>query len=105
MIKQKTLKKRKLFKQYYYNIKYDKQILYTIFLKFLFKNKYIEKQVLFTSVYYLSFLLRISSVSNLSKQCHISYTFRSVNKYFRLNRLVLYETFSLGMIPGFQSAN
>ena len=105
MIRQKTLKKRKFFKQSYYNIKYKKQIMYTIFLKFLSMNKYIEKQVLFTSVYYLSFLLRISSISNLSKQCNMSYTFKSVNKYLKLNRLSLYETFSLGVIPGFQSSN
>merc|ERR1712010_377460 len=104
MIRQNTLKKRKFFKQYY-NIKYNKQLVYTIFLKFLFKNKYVEKQVLFTSIYYLSFLLRISSVSTLSKQCSMSYTFRGVNKLLKLNRLSLYETFSTGVIPGFRSAN
>lgn len=105
MLKQNKLSRRKFFKQKYYHIKYRKQSIYIRFLQFLAKNMYIEKQIIFLAVYYLSFLLRISSISNLLKQCQLNYSFKSVGKLLKLNRLTVYENISIGNIPGFKSAS
>jgi len=105
MLKQRTLKKRKFFKAKLNRVKYQKQLLYTSFLKFLSKNLYVEKQVVFLSIYYLSFLLRVSSVSGLLKLCLFNSTHRSVGKFLNLNRLTTYELISIGGLSGFKSAN
>lgn len=105
MLKQRALKKRKFLKGKLHRVKYKKQVLYTAFLKFLMKNLYIEKQILFLSIYYLSFLLRVSSVSGLLKICSFNYSYRSVDKFLNLNRLTVYELISIGGAAGFRSAN
>lgn len=103
MVRQKSLQKRKFLKQNYYRLKFKKQFIYTTFLKYIMKSSFVNKQTTLLVIYYTSFLLRSSSISNLLKVCGLNPTYQSINNILKLHRLTSYEMVSTSAIPGFKS--
>jgi hypothetical protein len=103
--KQLTLKKRKLYKQFYYRLKFFKVELYLKILRYLLKSMYIEKQVIYIIIYYLAYILKITSLTYFTKICRLTQHYRSVDNTFNLNRLSILTNASGGFFPGTRSAS
>ena len=99
-----TYKKRKLFKQYYFSIKYKKYEVYIKLLRYVIKSNHLILQVKLLVLYYLYYLLKFMSVSFTRKICHMSSHYRSVSVFFNLNRLSVISVVSNGLYPGFSRA-
>jgi len=99
-----ALKQRKIFKEYIHRRIFLRSENFYIFLKFLIKNKYINKQTKVLAIFYLVSYYKKQSKTRLSNICLYSGHRRSVNTFNSLNRMSILEYSNKLLLPGFQKA-
>lgn len=100
---QLKFKKRKVYIQQYYRIRFKRVEIYLKLLRFILKCSYLHKQPKYFIIFYLSYILKYMTKVVFSKVCKFTGHYRSVNNKFGLNRLTLITQLSKGHIPGFTS--
>lgn len=99
-----SLKHRKIMKEYLNRRLFLRTELFYIFLKFLLKNKYINKQTRVLAIFYLVSYYKKQSKTRVSNICLYSGNRRSVNTFTGLNRMSVLEYSNKSLLPGFQKA-
>lgn len=99
-----SLKHRKILREYINRKLFLKTEYFLIFLKFLLKNSYINKQTKILAIFYLVSYYKKQSKTRLSNICLYSGHRRSVNTFTNLNRMSLLEYSNKLLLPGFQKA-
>lgn len=103
-MKLQKYKQRQFFLQLLYAKYYFKIELYYLLIKFMFKNKFIDKQRKALVFYYAVFLKRESSIVFFKNLCLNTFTKRSVFKFFKLNRLSIIKNASKLYFPGIKKS-
>jgi ribosomal protein S14 len=98
------LKQRKILKEYISRKMFLRSEFFYIFLKFLLKNRFINKQTRVLAIFYLVSYYKKQSKTRLSNICLYSGHRRSVNTSLSLNRMSVLEYSNKLLLPGFQKA-
>lgn len=94
------IKRRKKIKEYFLRLNFKKNEKLRFLLKILISSKIIEKQSKILSIFYIVNLDKRSSISKHKNICFFSSWKRSVNTYYKLNRLSFIENAEKLYIPG-----
>jgi ribosomal protein S14 len=97
-------KQRKILREYINRKMFLRSESFYVFLKFLLKNKYINKQTRVLAIFYLVSYYKKQSKTRLSHICLYSGNRRSVNTFLCLNRMSVLEYSNKLLLPGFQKA-
>lgn len=93
-------KKRTKLKEFFLRLLYFKLYKLKFILKIIIKNKYINNQSKVLSIFFLVNLMSYGQLSKHNNICFKTSWRRSVNPFFKLNRLSLIKYSEQLLIPG-----